>query len=72
MGEEKERERGMRIFMIECTEDELRANRGIMDAIVDACSGLLNGLYGSYTPSCKECEEDDSEEEYDEDEPDER
>ena len=26
----------MKIFMIECTEDELRANRGIMDAVVDA------------------------------------
>lgn len=59
----------MKIFVLECTEDELRANRGIMDAIVDACSGLLNGLYGSCTPSYKECDEDDPEEECYEDDP---
>jgi hypothetical protein len=52
----------MRIFMIECTEDELRANRGIMDAIVDACSGLLSGLYGNCTPSCEEFDDNESEE----------
>ena len=47
----------MKIFYIECTEEELRANRGIMDAIVDACSGLLGGIYGSYTPNCEKSEE---------------
>ena len=60
----------MKIFVLECTGDELRANRGILDAIVDACSGLLNGFYGSCTPSCKKCDEDDPEEEGDEDESD--
>lgn len=49
----------MKIFYIECTEEELRANRGIMDAVVDACSGLLNDLYGSYTPSCEKSDEDE-------------
>lgn len=48
----------MKIFYIECTEEELRANRGIMDAIVDACSGLLGGIYGSYTPNCEKSDED--------------
>ena len=40
----------MKIFILECTEDELRANRGIMDAIVDACQGFVQGFYGTQTP----------------------
>lgn len=36
------KERRIKIFILECTEDELRANRGIMDAIVDACQGTVN------------------------------
>lgn len=40
----------MKIFILECTEDELRANRGIMDAIVDACQGVLNTFYGTTNP----------------------
>lgn len=40
----------MKIFMIECTEDELRANRGIMDAIVDACQGAMDSFFGTVTP----------------------
>ena len=40
----------MKIFILECTEDELRANRGIMDAIVDACQGVVNTFYGTITP----------------------
>ena len=47
----------MKIFMIECTEEELRANRGIMDAVVDVCRGLLSGVYGNCTP----CYEKDDE-----------
>ena len=39
----------MKIFILECTEDELRANRGIMDAIVDACQGVVNTFYGSFS-----------------------
>lgn len=50
----------MKVFYVECTEDELRANRGIMDAIVDACSGLLGGIYGSYTPNLEKSDEDES------------
>ena len=42
----------MKLFVLECTEDELRANRGIMDAIVDACTGAINAFYGTTTP-CK-------------------
>lgn len=56
----------MKIFMLECTEDELRANRGIMDAIVDACSGLLSGLYGNHVPCCEESGENVSQESEDE------
>jgi len=48
----------MKIFILECTEDELRANRGIMDAIVDACQGVVNTFYGTYTPSVPEDRED--------------
>ena len=40
----------MKLFVLECTEDELRANRGIMDAIVDACTGAINAFYGTITP----------------------
>lgn len=50
----------MKIFMIECTEDELRANRGIMDAVVDACHGLLSGLYGNCNPCCEEDDENEA------------
>ena len=41
----------MKIFILECTKDELRANRGIMDAIVDACQGVANTFFGMTTPS---------------------
>ncbi len=53
----------MKIFYLECTEDELRANRGIMDAIVDACQGVINTFYGSYTPVSDEQGEDAEESE---------
>ena len=53
----------MKIFYLECTEDELRANRGIMDAIVDACQGVINTLYGSYAPVSDEQDEDAEESE---------
>ena len=39
----------MKMFIFECTDDELRANRGIMDAIVDACQGVVNTFYGSFS-----------------------
>lgn len=52
----------MKIFMIECTEDELRANRGIMDAVVDVCRGLLSGVYGNCNPCCEESDEDEPQE----------
>lgn len=57
------RGRGMKIFYLECTRDELAVNRGIMDSIVDACSGLLNGLYGSYTPATNDDEDGEESEE---------
>ena len=53
----------MKIFMFECTEDELRANRGLMDAIVDAASGVLNTLYGNYTPTVSNTEDEPQESE---------
>lgn len=51
----------MKIFYIECTEDELRANRGIMDAIVDACRGIVDAFYGTQTHVCKPEEPEESE-----------
>ena len=51
----------MKIFILECTEDELRANRGIMDAIVDACQGVVNTFYGTITP-CQAVQEDEPQE----------
>lgn len=48
----------MKIFMIECTEDELRANRGIMDAIIDACQGVVDTVFGT-TTACQTEQEDD-------------
>ena len=51
----------MKIFMIECTEDELRANRSIMDAIVDACQGVVDTFFGT-TAACPTEQEDESQE----------
>lgn len=56
----------MKILCVECTEDELRANRGIMDAIVDACQGFVNSFYGSYTPTLNEGQEENEESEEEE------
>ena len=56
----------MKIFALECTEGELRANRGIMDAIVDACQGVTNTFFGTIKPCCPEEREDESQESEDE------
>ena len=57
------RKRGyeMKIFILECTENELRANKGIMDAIVDACTGAINAFYGTINP-CQTEQEDEPQE----------
>lgn len=52
----------MKIFILDCTENELRANRGIMDAIVDACRGLIGSLYGTYVPGQSSDTSEDEEE----------
>ena len=52
----------MKIFILECTEDELRANRGIMDAIVDVCQGIMNTFYGTKTPCQTEQNSEDEDE----------
>lgn len=49
----------MKIFALECTEGELRANRGIMDAIVDACQGVTNTFFGTIKPCCPAEQEDE-------------
>lgn len=50
----------MKMFILECTEEELKANRGIMDAIVDACSGVINTFWGTMQPvHCDDLEEED-------------
>ena len=54
----------MKIIAIECNVEEIKANRGLMDSIVEACRGLLNSFYGTYTPgAAEEPEEGESEEE---------
>jgi len=58
----------MKLLILDCTEEELRANRGIMDAIVDVCQGVVNTFYGTYTPSApEEDKEEDIEEDTEED-----
>ena len=53
----------MKLFILECTEDELRANRGIMDALVDACRRTANAFCGTITPCRTEQEVDPQESE---------
>lgn len=55
----------MKILIMECNEDELRANRGIMDGIVDAFISVCNSFYGTYSPVS---DTDDDIEEQDEEE----
>lgn len=52
----------MKLMILDCTEDELRANRGIMDAIIDACQGVVNTFWGTTTPAPVEEEESEGEE----------
>lgn len=51
----------MKLFILECTEDELRANRGLMDDLVDACREAINAFYGTTTP-CQTEQEDEPQE----------
>lgn len=52
----------MKLMILDCTEDELRANRGIMDAIIDACQSVANTFWGTTTPAPVEEEESEGEE----------
>lgn len=52
----------MKIWYIECTEEELRANRGIMDNVVDAMSNMFNGVFGNCKPAFDEEADEESEE----------
>jgi len=52
----------MKLLILDCTEDELRANRGIMDAIIDACQAAVNTFCGTTTPAPVEEEESEGEE----------
>ena len=36
----------MKIMMIECNAEELRANRTVMDSIVDAMNNFTGNLFG--------------------------
>ena len=50
----------MKIIYLECTEGELRANRGIMDNVVDMVSGMAQAFYGTCTmPKNSKDEEDE-------------
>ena len=51
----------MKIWYLECTVEELRANRGIMDNVVDAMSNMFNGVFGN----CRTIVDEEKEEEED-------
>jgi len=53
----------VKVFYLEMTAEELKANRGFMDAIVDAASGILGSIYGTYTPApmSEDADEEESE-----------
>lgn len=40
----------MKVIMFECTEEELKANRGIMNAVVDAMRDFTNRFWGTIEP----------------------
>lgn len=44
----------MKIWYLECTEEELKANRGIMDSVVDAINSMCQGIFGDCTPVYEE------------------
>ena len=56
----------MKLIILECTEEELKANRGILDAVVDAFQGAINTFYGSYTPSMPDSAENEEDGDTDE------
>lgn len=45
----------MKIMYIECNEEEMRANRSLMDALTDIAQGIANAFN---TPISDELEED--------------
>lgn len=53
----------MKLIILECTEEELKAKKGILDSISEALRGLLDGFYGSYSPKVEKSDnaEKDSE-----------
>ena len=53
----------MKIMILECTEEELKANRGIMDDVTDALHGFLTGFYGTYYNPDKYTADDTADEE---------
>lgn len=53
----------MKVILFECTEEELKANRGIMNGIVDAMRDFTNRFWGTFTPvPLHDPEEDDESE----------
>jgi len=38
------------MIFVEMTAEEMRANRGMLDAIVDATRAIMGSFYGSYMP----------------------
>lgn len=56
----------MKIVYLECSAEELKANRGIMDSIVDAVSDIFGGFYGNCVPTESEEPEDVTEEDEEE------
>ena len=41
----------MKIICIECTAEDLKANRGLIDVFVDSVSSILDGVCGSFRGS---------------------
>ena len=53
----------VKMIQIECNKEELKANRGLMDAMVDVFQGIVDSIYGTYRPSGTTDAQEETEEE---------
>lgn len=47
----------MKIIYIECDAEELKANRGIMDSVIDLFGNISRSIFGNSTLSAEDNEE---------------
>lgn len=53
----------VKMIQIECNKEKLKANRGLMDAMVDVFQGIADSIYGTYRPSGTTDAQEETEEE---------